>query len=74
MHTLCPGSSDPFYVVSCYMEEWKRLLRHTVVADPDPNSDPIHGIHNTVCPGSSDPFYVVTYFIKWVTTSWTYCI
>ena len=26
----------------------------------------------TVCPGSSDPFYLVTYFIKWVTTSWTY--
>ena len=26
----------------------------------------------TVCPGSSDPFYVVTYYIKWVTTSWTY--
>ena len=26
----------------------------------------------TVCPGSSYPFYVVTYFIKWVTTSWTH--
>ena len=26
----------------------------------------------TVCPGSSDPFYVVTYYIKWVTTSWTH--
>ena len=25
----------------------------------------------TVCPGSSDPFYIVTYYIKWVTTSWT---
>ena len=21
---------------------------------------------------SSDPFYVVTYYIKWVTTSWTW--
>ena len=30
--------------------------------------------HCTVCPGSSDPFYVVTYYIKWVTTSWTYSI
>ena len=48
------------------MEEWKRLLGYTVGADPDPNSDPIHGIHNTVCPRSSDPFYVVTYFIKGV--------
>ena len=27
-----------------------------------------------MCPGSSDPFYVVTYYIKWVTTSWTYGI
>ena len=28
----------------------------------------------TVCPGRSDPFYIVTYYIKWVTTSWTYSI
>ena len=27
---------------------------------------------STVCPRSSDPIYVVTYYIKWVTTSWTY--
>ena len=27
---------------------------------------------DTVCPGSSDPFYIVTYYIKWVTTSWTH--
>ena len=26
---------------------------------------------STVCPRSSDPFYIVTYYIKWVTTSWT---
>ena len=25
----------------------------------------------TVCPGSSDSFYIVTYYMKWVTTSWT---
>ena len=25
----------------------------------------------TVCPRSSDPFYTVTYYIEWVTTSWT---
>ena len=29
------------------------------------------GIYTTVCPRSSGPFYVVTYYIKWVTTSWT---
>jgi len=26
----------------------------------------------TVCPRSSDPFDIVSYYIKWVTTSWTY--
>ena len=25
----------------------------------------------TVWPRSSDPFYIGTYFMKWVTTSWT---
>ena len=29
---------------------------------------------DTVCLRSSDTFYVVSYYIKWVTTSWTYCI
>ena len=24
-----------------------------------------------MCPRSSDPFYIVTYYMKWVTTSWT---
>ena len=28
----------------------------------------------TVFPGSSDPFHIVSYYIKWVTTSWTYGI
>ena len=27
---------------------------------------------NTVCPRSSDPIYIVSYYIKWVTTSWTH--
>ena len=26
----------------------------------------------TVRPGSSDPFYIVSYYLKWVTTSWTH--
>ena len=25
----------------------------------------------TVCPRSSESFYIVTYYMKWVTTSWT---
>ena len=28
--------------------------------------------NTTVCPGSSDPFHIVTYYMKWVTTSWTH--
>ena len=26
----------------------------------------------TVCPRNNDQFFVVTYYITWVTTSWTY--
>ena len=26
---------------------------------------------STVSPRSSDPFYIVTYYMNWVTTSWT---
>ena len=29
-------------------------------------------ISPSICPRSSDPFYALTYYIKWVTTSWTY--
>ena len=25
----------------------------------------------TLCPRSSDPFHIVTYYVKWVTISWT---
>ena len=27
---------------------------------------------NTICPGFSDQLYIVSYYIKWVTTSWTH--
>ena len=27
---------------------------------------------HTACPRSSDLFYIITYYIKWVTTSWTH--
>ena len=26
----------------------------------------------TKCPRGSDPFHLISYYIKWVTTSWTY--
>ena len=29
---------------------------------------------SNVGPKSLDPIYIVTYYIKWVKTSWTYCI
>ena len=29
-------------------------------------------IVHTVCPEGSDPFYIVSYYINWVTTSWTH--
>ena len=29
---------------------------------------------STVCPRSSGLFYIVTYYIKWITTSWTYIV
>ena len=28
-------------------------------------------INSTICPRSSDPFHIVTYYIKWITNSWT---
>ena len=28
-------------------------------------------LSSTICPRSSDPSNIVTYYIKWVTTSWT---
>ena len=36
-------------------------------------SSALSSINHTVCPESSDPFYIVTYYVKWVSTSWTYC-
>ena len=37
-------------------------------------SYPFYMVCYTVCPGSSDPLCIdiVSYFIKWVTTSWTH--
>ena len=44
--------------------------RQPVISDSSNNVESV----STVCPGSSDPFYIVSYYIKWDTTSWTYCI
>ena len=37
-------------------------------------AQPEEGAEGTICPGSSDPFYIVSYYIKWVTSSWTHSI
>ena len=31
-------------------------------------------INANICPRGSDPLYIVSYYIKWVTTSWTHSI
>ena len=52
-------------------EELKELK--TMVTKAGPILCFVHPCNNTICPGSSDPFYIVSYYIKWVTISWTYC-
>ena len=59
---------------------WTRLLVHTIacwvwIQHGSPWSFHIKKppyVIVTASPRSSDPFYIVTYYIKWVTTSWTY--
>ena len=41
---------------------------------PDIIFSPCSVKNDTVCPRSSDPFYIVTYYMKWVTISWTHSI
>ena len=49
--------------------------KSTKQSGESPFGDPrIHHLYCTKCPGSSDPFYIVSYYIKWVTTSWTHGI
>ena len=55
------------YLYACligYFPLWLSVRLHLTL------SSSVSLLH-TVCPGSSDPFYIVTYYIKWVTTSWT---
>ena len=41
--------------------------------NPNPRLDTLLD-HGTICPRSSDLFYIVSYYIKWVTTSWTHSL
>ena len=47
--TVCPRSSDPFYVVTYYINWVTTSWKYTVV------SHFISNLNYTVCPGSSDP-------------------
>ena len=52
-------------------KDFKSLLEETGYVTPGKKLDEV-GYLTTVCPRSSATFYIVTYYIKWVTTSWTY--
>ena len=54
------------------MSPMLRIFASTSNAFPKSNLCPHYIIMiQTVCPRSY-PFYIVTYYINWVTTSWTY--
>ena len=55
IHSVCPGSSDPLYIVNLHIYEKLVTTSWT---------------NSTICPRSSIPFYLVNYYIKWVTTPW----
>ena len=79
--TLCSRSSDLFHKVTnlkyWVTTSWKRTHSNAVkisdLAYPFLSDVLIYAyILHSMCPRSSDPFYIVSYFITWVTTSWTY--
>ena len=53
-------------VIGCVLSTVENFLHRSLTS--------IKLLKCTICPGSSDPFYVVTYYIKWVTISWTHSI
>ena len=83
IYTICPRSSDPFYVVPYTIRNGSLLPGH-VAGQTVIKAKNMKNIkkkeknwlyrHNTMCPRSNDPFYIVTYSIKWVTTAWTHGI
>ena len=51
-------------------DNWKGSSSSACIKDPVSRGK-IKRKKTTKCPGNSDPFHIVTYYIKWVTTSWT---
>ena len=39
--------------------------------DISDKEDIAQAFSSAICPRGIDPFYIVTYYMKWVTTSWT---
>ena len=78
-YTVAANSSILYYIkynIQIYNTIYTSFYLWGVIASTRPWSNLTPNIHChhlpcTVCPGSSAQFYVVTYFIKWVTTSWT---
>ena len=54
------------------MRKKTKDIRYAIGRLKKKSDDPIRKIVNTICPRSSYPFYIVSYYIKWVTTSWTH--
>ena len=70
--TVCPGSIEPFYIVSYYIKWVTTSWTYSSRTYPcvDKNQHPKH----TICSRSLDLIYIVSYYINWVTTSWTYSL
>ena len=41
------------------------------ITEDSADKNKVYSEQGTVCPRISDSFYKVTYYIKWVTSSWT---
>ena len=59
--------NDSTFVLHCTYIDLRYILSIQVCASQKPKIRS----KQTVCQRSSDPLYIVTYYIKWVTTSWT---
>ena len=71
MYTVCTWSLVHSYIITCFnsfKKSWQ--INNIFKLNAEGRKDHIY----TMCPRSSYPIYIVRYYIKWVTTSWTYKI
>ena len=87
-HWICSLGETQSYIAGACIQEVKRKVKVSLILKC--KLIKLHLFHNTnfvdkhiicliifiitICPRSSDPFHIVTYYMKWVTTSWTYSI